>query len=856
MIIRKPDHHRPFFYFVSRILRSHKVGLGVLVLGLYSGLILIVGAQAHRSGFIGNVKRLVSIERVETLRNYLKGLTAKSEHISIDIKYKNFEKLRYKREEAINKGVLISRADDYVPAQLRYRDKTVRVKLRLKGDHTDHLEGQKWSFRIKVRGDDTVWGMKRFSIQHPKTRDYVFEWLFYQIAKREGLVALRYRFVDVSINGRDLGIYALEEHFGKELIENNRRREGPICKFDESLWWAERVNFDKARTLPGMGDYHALSIDTFQTRKTLSNPVLYEGFLVAQNLLEQFRRNKLSASEVFDVTKFAKFLALSDLFGTSHPLHTNQFRFYYNPVLSLLEPIPFDINGGKKLAKLAGMFGEMDATAWDGGGRALFLSSLFKDHLFWKAYVKELERFSDSSYLDATFTELKNELSRRLNEIYSEFPSYRFSKNVLYENQEYIRQILNPPKGLHAYYHKSSENRIELKIGNIQYIPIEILDVSHGGSTTAPPENEIILDPKRGTEPIRYQVIAFTAPDGVTWSDRMLRTLKVRYRLLGSDHQRYANVFPWSDSDDRFFPNELVRRPSNLSDFDFLRIDEKTKRVFFEPGEWILTENLIIPKGYQIVAQEGLRLDLSNSAKILSYSPMAFVGGRENPIVIYSSDGTGQGIAVMMSQHASLLKYVIFDNLSNPSHEGWTLTGAVTFYESPVVISNVQFTRNRSEDALNIIRSDFEIDGSSFNGNSFDAFDSDFSTGNILDSDFFDSGNDAIDISGSVVNASYISINGARDKGLSIGESSEMTASHIEIANTNIAVASKDMSSVTIESVKISDSNIGLNAFQKKPEFGSASIRASGLSMDRVVTPYLIEAESSVTVDGERIEGK
>ncbi|NJM95793.1 MAG: hypothetical protein HC792_06715 [Acaryochloridaceae cyanobacterium CSU_5_19] len=36
---------------------------------------------------------------------------------------------------------------------------------------------------------------------------------------REGLPALRYEFVNVIQNGKDMGIYALEEHFEKRLIE-------------------------------------------------------------------------------------------------------------------------------------------------------------------------------------------------------------------------------------------------------------------------------------------------------------------------------------------------------------------------------------------------------------------------------------------------------------------------------------------------------------------------------------------------------------------------------------------------------------------------------------------------------------
>ena len=39
---------------------------------------------------------------------------------------------------------------------------------------------------------------------------------------------------------------------------------------------------------------------------------------------------------------------------------------------------------------------------------------------------------------------------------------------------------------------------------------------------------------------------------------------------------------------------------------------------------------------------------------------------------------------------------------------GWELTGAVTFYESPVTFSRCEFSRSRSEDALNVIRGEPE----------------------------------------------------------------------------------------------------------------------------------------------------
>ena len=61
------------------------------------------------------------------------------------------------------------------------------------------------------------------------------EWLKHKTAKREGVSALRYEYLNVTLNGKDLGIYAIEEHFEKRLIEDNNRREGPIVSFSEDV---------------------------------------------------------------------------------------------------------------------------------------------------------------------------------------------------------------------------------------------------------------------------------------------------------------------------------------------------------------------------------------------------------------------------------------------------------------------------------------------------------------------------------------------------------------------------------------------------------------------------------------------
>ena len=158
-------------------------------------------------------------------------------HFNIDIKFKNLQKLIAKREQALEVGVLVKGKDDYVPAEIRFQGESYKIKMRLKGDWTDHLEGDKWSFRVHVKGDNHLLGMSRFSIQHPRTRNFESEILFFEALKKEGILVPRYFFVEVILNGKNIGLMALEEHFTKELLESQRRREGVIIRFDEDMFW-------------------------------------------------------------------------------------------------------------------------------------------------------------------------------------------------------------------------------------------------------------------------------------------------------------------------------------------------------------------------------------------------------------------------------------------------------------------------------------------------------------------------------------------------------------------------------------------------------------------------------------------
>ena len=95
------------------------------------------------------------------------------ERIAIHVKFKHYQQLAHKREVVLAQNMLLSNDEDFVPAMIEHQGKTIAAKIRLKGDIVrDHISDEhKWSFRVKTSGEGTLFGMKQFSLHHPRAEE-------------------------------------------------------------------------------------------------------------------------------------------------------------------------------------------------------------------------------------------------------------------------------------------------------------------------------------------------------------------------------------------------------------------------------------------------------------------------------------------------------------------------------------------------------------------------------------------------------------------------------------------------------------------------------------------------------------
>ena len=177
------------------------------------------------------------------------------------------------------------------------------------------------------------------------------------------------------------------------------------------------------------------------------------------------------------------------------------------------------------------------------------------------------------------------------------------------------------------------------------------------------------------------------------YSIKKKNTLKLNYRVWGTTRIKSQLVLPWSQTQ----PNEITKSPLKTPDttahFSFLRFQKDQKIISIPKGSWKIDSHLIFPENHLIVFESGANIELKNSANIISYSPVNLKGNPNDPVRIFSKDSQGQGFFVVNAKKESLVQHTIFDGLKNPNDSRWSITGAVSFFGSPVKISHATFKK-------------------------------------------------------------------------------------------------------------------------------------------------------------------
>jgi hypothetical protein len=872
--------------------RGTWLGLGILALGI------AIGALARPSRWFELASRPPERAPFPALVPRTPGEPAPANTlptISLDIPPDSVATLERVRAAALERGIITQTDADTVPATFEFEGARQEAEIRIKGDWTDHVDTERWSYRIRLKGG-TFQGMTEFSIQAPKTRGYLWEWLVHEAARREHVLVPRSTFLNVVQNGHALGVYFLEEHFEKELLESQGRREGPIVVWDETTLWATMLQEGNvaAKGVPAfesalVGSAHTsepAEVRAFGEKRLSSLPGLNQALHAALDQMKALRalaladqpevdrRRVLQAMEelrgrtledLVDVERLGCAHALLSLFQSEHALAWHNQRYYRDPVQARLEPILFDCAVQEPSAQ--------DPVPW----RAHDLTAAFAANAGYnEALFTHLGRMLRPEWLDPFFAAVEPDLVRFEAALAAEGKLPRGTtsgemKQRLRQQVVYLRKVCLPSDAVNfeAEYALTDpgknigEGWLTVRAWGTTRVPVRIEGFRFSNGSLFPAAGAFLGEDSPGAHareksvvlandgratlfrfPMDARLANLESVEKVTRAvrqamepDRKL-DLDVRavYRVLTSaeDSEELLNfrrAVPSASDDGRPAAPSVE---DALERHPFLRFDFAERELTALSGRWEVSGDLVLPSGIPLVLGAGTTLRFDAGAVLLAAAALEFTGTGNEPVVLEPKvDGEPWcGIVVLGARARSNWTDVTVRKTTAAARGGWIQTGAVTFYRSPVTLTRCRFEGTLAEDALNVFGADVLLDTITISGAHSDSFDGDFVTGTIQNSAFQDGLADGIDVSGSDVVVKNCHFQRLGDKAFSIGERSRARIEGGDARDVSIGVASKDASVVEVSGLSIAARHYGLATFIRKPEYGPSKLRATNVVIE------------------------
>jgi hypothetical protein len=758
--------------------------------------------------------------------------------LSIQIRHDNFLQLSAKRKAALESGVLLTEKEDYISATFLIDGNPVKGKLRLKGDFIDHIfPARRWSLRIELK-DGYLFGASSFSIQAPFTKGLDHEALFAQQVSKYNLVTPTYRVLEVKVNNIKWGTMLFIEHFAPEMIERNKRKHTFIGKFNED------DIFKNYHVYEDYGYYYNIftaPFDLFNETSVLKDPFQKEMYIEGKSLMQAWRRGDVQLDEIVDLEKYAYFFILSDVWHGWHGVTWTNLRFYFNPYTLVFEPIPWDL-----------------ATPHPDISTSISSESQLLNHLVNpEQFQKELTKAKKTIFRRMLNGREINQLAAkadRWNQLFFNdmFKGNRFDPDWLRRNAEAIRandssffQDTGPtthaPKAPDEYVHLTPVlfhlyDDGSLGLMNRYPVPGKVQITDSSGNIIA---DSVDLSPTElGARPIEIKIDV----------SNHLNQFPLTLIATHENESRSLEVTPSETL--KFDVTTETDRLAAATLPDFIHIDDKKLRI--PAGEWLLNSTLIIAPEYDLILEAGALIRFSRDAGIYCRGNFLVKGTADAPVQLISQTGgdTWGGIYIRQADKVHISHLEVSN--SRAFHQlNFSLTGAITIYDSPTYINDTRIFDIQAEDALNVVNSEFEIIQLRINNTVSDAIDIDFSEGRLSDISISNIGGDGIDFSGSVASIKSGQIDTVRDKAISVGEASNVRVNDLSIDDAGSGFVAKDYSRLTVSASIVTNTRLAdAMAFVKKPAYGAPYLEIS--DMESTDPHYISAPGATLIVDGVR----
>jgi hypothetical protein len=734
----------------------------------------------------------------------------------------------------------------YVKGLIIDKKKKYEIKFRYKGDHIYHWGYNKKSIRISTKKNNLFFGNKKFNLEVPKG-DHLNNLIGYELARSLGLMVPESFLIKVNLNGAYQGLYIYVEQIDESFLRRKNLMPGDIYR-------GEIIAKDKYLGLPfhemnlfkNAGLWDKISINNHyhpESRHPLKELIR----ILNSNIINQDKLHK-DLLNLIDINQWAKFSAFETLSSTLHYSKTHNQRLYYDPwrqkfIPLVWDPLSWSTQWEKKI------YSEKNEIILTDIYKFLFKNSIFlkerdriikdfienkldnflinannqidiynleaKDDplLAYPRYHKEydLDKLTHkfNKYIHTTLNNIKKEVNKNLNINYSfiesglrfEIPKNTFLEaikfkipntsdrkfKIIYNNLDSINNKINHTNNIHFF--KINQNEIEIDIqmySNNKYI----FDKK---------ENRYFVESKNG-----YFDLVCDCFNTNNFPDKIF--VKVNNKFTRANlvknlkRKHYNNMYLLNykeDSNKNLYWNDV-------------KIFEGINH-FYNP----------------IIIEKGTKILLKPNASIIFHNKVIALGTNKLPIKFTKFDDNSEnwGTVAIQGNLASSTKFnnVIFEGGSGYKTNLKEYSGMFSAHDvkNLEIYNSIFLNNSKVDDMVHIVYSTFKFKNLTFKNAFLDALDIDISNGIISNSNFINSGNDAIDLMSSNLELYNNTIKLSKDKGVSVGEKSNLIAANNLLQKNFIGVESKDASIAILFNHTFDNNTQSLNAYKKNWRYGS-----------------------------------
>jgi hypothetical protein len=782
--------------------------------------------------------------------------------VDIQLGKASIHHLQKLRTNAFKEGKLSQTENKWIDAIVHFDTKKIEAQLRFFAPELKYLKDSKWGYELKLV-NGSIQNASSFYVYNPEIEFSFKKFIVSKFLSDQGILTTKVFYLPIYLNNESRGIYVFEEIPSDVLLD--RKQKGS----DVLVYFSNPIKNDSIQLNQNLPILESSIINTLgQTNEANNNN--------AQNVLERLRHKNDNLSSILNIRKTAKYIALMDVLCKNYNFHLIDQLFYFNTQTFKIEPVGFK---NICLYKVDSSKFNYPSALFDA---AIFqkntaLNQLKKELYFNKDFAKKynyyLYKFANPQFQNKFFKKHKNELERIDTLCRNEFIKSSNFDQIVNSTREFQQNLKSYETYLDTIkkFQKRQNNYLPLNYpfdtvysSNLSSSFIStFVQSSSSDSVLVSIKNynshsiNFIGTGKKENLPINKFQSEIYLPSLKTDSINAIEILverfaKILYFTIPGNDSIFSLIINKQEAPDYWNPHFDLTKQFLYTKNDSIR-SLKKNIIHFRSRTYRFKEPMIIPRGYTVKIDAGCKIDFIQEAFLLSYSPIIMRGIKSKPVEVFSSDKTGQGIIVFNASKGSYVKDVIFEGLQSLNYKNWKFSGSLTFYNSNVEIIYSSFIDILTQNAVSVFESDCNIRFCHFENTTNNAINFFHSKGNIYKTIFNQINNNSLTVNASNAFLEDCEIENCDGIGIYSKQKSKVRINTSQIKSSNIAFLCSDMSEIEIQSVDISDCQIGFAAYQKKSISGPGKISTKLTKLLNVKREYLIEENSMLIYNEDTV---